>query len=119
MIPPNKNHLQALAGWAIAAAGNCSDQQHLALGHFRDGCGKLAEVIEDIKPVSQPAPQAPPTPRNEEPFVVSIPVEVLQLERPNWKEGDACSHRFDIRTQVCRYCGQSYRQAMGRKPELF
>lgn len=117
MIPPNKTHLQALAGWAISARGNCSNEQHMALCHFQDGCGELAEVIEDIAPAAQPVPQVPSPARHVEESV-RVPLEIAQLEHVQ-KEGTPCSHRFDIRTQLCRYCGLTYRKAMGRKPELF
>lgn len=89
----------------------------MALCHFQDGCGELAEVIEDI-------PQAAVTPKKvalspSPPMgFLATPREILDLDPKPRKDGDPCSHSFDIRTQLCRYCGLSYRKAMGRKPEL-
>ena len=115
MIPPDKNHLKALAGWAISARGNSSDKQHIALCKFQDGCSDLAEVADDLVPVKarEPAKQVK---RSVPATMESMPIEVQ--EHLGVKQGGECRHSFDIRTQLCKYCSISYRKAHGRKPEL-
>jgi hypothetical protein len=111
MIPPTKAHLQALAGWSLVARHQASDRQHLALCRFGDSCSELSEVVEDV-PV--PVPLARPAPV---PVPVFEPPEV-QLTLGHQSPAGVCQHKFDIRTQLCRFCGQTYLKAMQRKPEL-
>ena len=114
MIPPDKNHLKALAGWAISARGNSSNHQHMALCKFQDGCSELAEVSDDLKPVVT-TKEKPRT--MVKASVATMPVEVQEHLGVGKQDGQCC-HKFDITTQMCRFCGISYRKALGRKPEL-
>lgn len=119
MIPPSKDNLKAMAGWAITARDNCSDKQKLALYSFQDGCGELAEVIDDIKPLKTAKPQPVPLPQHPHVQHVSrVPDEVAVMEHHRLDQFGQCIHKFDIATQRCRYCGRTYLDVMKRKPEL-
>lgn len=129
MIPPTKSHLQAMAGWSLTLPmADMSSEQELAVRKFRDGCGQLAQVVDSL-PLLQRADGRgevvrPNACRPGPAFSVNIPVDVpvipeeVQAALGVDSDGE-CRHRFDIRTQRCLYCGSSYRQVRGRKPELF
>jgi len=116
MIPPTKNELQAYAGWSLVARNQCSDHQHLALCHFGEAAGELSEVIEEL-PVVHPAPRAAQlaSPAPDRPL--EIPT-AERLEIGVRSDGPCRHNKFDIHTQRCLECGITYRQALGRKPEL-
>jgi hypothetical protein len=122
MIPPDRNHLEALAGWSLTARFNASDRQHLALCKFGESCGELSAVIDDLPAAKQVAATDCETnhhpPARKVAATSYIPEEVRNhLQLPD--EKGACTHRFDIKTQTCLYCGLTYLKAHGRKPELF
>lgn len=117
MIPPDRQHLQALAGWSLVARHNCSDRQHLALCRFGDSCGELSDVIETVPIPRQEVISARVPSRATEPLV-----EARALVRENLatQPEAQCAHaKFDIHTQRCLTCNMTYRQAKGRKAELF
>lgn len=116
MIPPTRSHLQALAGWSLTMRHNSSDRQHMALCHFGDACGELADVIEEL-----PGPvrlSSSPTPTS----VAQVDQSHVMAEQtqivPSSTSIGPCAHRFHIKTQCCVYCGMTYLKAHGRKPEL-
>ena len=119
---PNQEILMAYSGWAISKKSTASDEQHLALAKFQDGCESLAQccpasmVTEDVHFPNGNVEKV----KEPEHLSVSyvIPKEVLALTDPNMQQSSQCSHRFHIQTQRCVYCGQTYLQAKGRLPEL-
>jgi len=125
MIPPDKGHLHAMAGWSLSAEDRASPEQKLALCHFRAGCGDLAKVIETL-----PLERLPQDTTREEQWkprdpeqalaVMSrlVPVGLEDIVRPPTGANGECLHRFDIHSQKCKFCGISYRKAHGRDPEL-
>ena len=122
MIPPNKDHIKALAGWAISVGAGCSNEQQSALYAFKNSCTDLVQVIDDMhvtRPVAAPARQrvrdAPVEMATRAATV--IPPEVAEYLGHERKS--PCLHSFDIATQRCKLCGLTYRKAKGRKPELF
>ena len=102
-VPPDKRHLQALAGWAISAKMLASDEQALALGHFGDACGRLSQVI-DCLPVYQkeePSEATPAVFHYSTSDFSPMPIEVQQHLGVAQADG-TCNHKFglcDVDTQ--------------------
>ena len=123
MIPPDRNHLRALAGWSLSAQDQASPQQELALAHFRCGCDELSNVIDEMRLKRIPADPMPEASwsRHEPDVCAPARAEDVLLQaivhRPKDEQGK-CVHKFDIRTQKCKFCGVTYRKAHGRDPEL-
>ena len=134
-----------MAGWALSRVLDASDAQALALHKFKDGCGALAENCPPDANVAQPAEQlicnqqvasSKPAvgPRPRPPLIRQegkrLPVEVRIVDRLTGAVDhiaqhlgerscqDGGPHRYDIKTQHCKFCDQSYRQIRGRKPEM-
>ncbi len=119
---PNQEILMAYSGWAISKKSDASHEQQIALSKFQDGCECLAQCCpKSTVPTEVHAPQEVVV-KVQEPEHVSvsyvIPKEVLALTDSNMQQSGQCSHRFHIQTQRCVYCGQTYLQAKGRRPEL-
>ncbi len=122
-IPPTKQHLEALAGWSLMARHNVSDHQHLALCRFGEASGELAGVVEELAPGGNFTVSSAPEPPRRQPLsepvlAPMIPDEVKRAVFPELDQGGECRHKFSIDTQKCLYCGLTYRQVKGRKPEL-
>lgn len=117
MIPPDKQHLQALAGWALSVRHDGSDQQQLAVRRFGDGCASLSEVIEELPVFNRKLPELQP---QQQPTsgIYTMPKEVQEAVGVT-HGAEGCRHKFDIRTQRCHYCGRTYMEVMKRRPELF
>ena len=121
---PTPESLKAMAGWAISKKRDASDEQALALGKFQYGCSELAECC--------PAPRAivtsghvRKTPVATSTYVppsvdrMEIVPDAIVLTRFGMVQPcNGTSHTFDIRTQRCKSCGKTYREVMGRQPEL-
>lgn len=117
MIPPDKKHLKALAGWTLTI-GDGSDQQQLALREFRESCGNLAEVIDSVNDSVSHNPAPDPSMQvinaiDAEPESVYIPPEVVVALNMDI-DSIGHVHQFDIRTQRCA-CGKTYRQVASER----
>ncbi len=122
MIPPTPDSLKAMAGWALSQLGGASNAQAVALHHFKEGCGELAENFpapavtcvrpqRDVSTAPSKARAAATSPR-----IVVRRQDIGRVEQLDCRATG--EHRFSIRTQCCVWCGESYRKVRGRKPEL-
>lgn len=118
MIPPNRQHLHALAGWALSERSQRANDEAIALDHFRDSCGELASVLREDRYQQRDAWSPPRETVSPVRSPSRIPEEVLQVIAPERDPDAACEHKFDIRTQCCKFCGRTYRDIRGRKAEL-
>jgi hypothetical protein len=116
---PTRKSLTAMAGWALSKRENASDAQVLALDAFRNGCGGLAEVVEDLPGVGAITKRKLEAPAPVVHQEAIIPDAVRMVIAPDVQVGGECSHKFHIMTQRCVYCGKTYREVKGHKPELF
>lgn len=121
MNEPTPDSLRALAGWTISKQSLASPSQAVALHKLRDGCEMLSEDFPATMtvPVRQPITETRHETEVSPSQVSVIPPEVLAAIGQNVvKDPSGCVHKFHIGTQRCIYCGVSYLQAHGRKPEL-
>jgi hypothetical protein len=100
-----------------------SNAQALALHKFKDGCAALIEnplqapssgagrpAVRDVTPLSsRPRPAVP----------ARVNIERNEIAKVNLMScTDGGSHRFDIHTQCCVWCGGTYRKLKSRAPEF-
>jgi hypothetical protein len=133
--PPDKGQLIAMAGWALSMKDMASDQQHLALCKFQEGCGELSECVDTIvvrQPVQKPITEHVVNPglrshREQYPMPATdfpeTDAEILEsLDQYHGRKSapstGGCRHRFDITTQKCQLCNKSYVEIKGVKPDF-
>lgn len=111
----DKRKLQSYAGWALTQRNLGSTGFQVAVGRFGDACSELAEYVHEFN--CHPAKE-----RVSEVSTLSehpqTPEEILQILDARDTQG-GCKHKFSIHTQLCNWCGLSYREVYGHAPELF
>ena len=104
---PNHEILMAYSGWAISKRATASDEQHLALAKFQDGCESLAQCCPASTVTKEVHVDTAAVQNVKEPDHISvsyvIPKEVLAATNQNMQQSGQCSHRFHIQTQRCVY----------------
>lgn len=110
----NRQSLQALAGWTIANAGRgiAHDNDLVAL---RDACERVIESLPTTAATEIAKPAASPPIKLADAIQAARRVQLPPVACTPAKE---CHHRFHIRTQLCVFCGSSYRDVRQRESEF-
>jgi hypothetical protein len=141
-----KIELKAMAGWAMVrdADDETSDYQKVAYRKLIDGCEAVMEfllddvspeplcqqsVVEQSKPFSQiripdtlkvVPNEVESAIREHQTYVGGGKFHDTPSDHPTCytSDGTEISHKFDMKTQRCVYCGETYKTIKGKEPEL-